>query len=76
MCIFYTYICELLFMINTILYSFIQMIFLNVNGMYKDVVLVFSFFHFFFVPDIASNAIYWIVGNNSQSSFKDLVNRF
>lgn len=60
MCIFYTYIpvCELLFMINTILYSFIQMIFFNVNGMYKDVVLVFSFFNFFFVPDIASNAIY------------------
>lgn len=45
-------------MINTILYSFIQMIFFNVNGMYKDVVLVFSFFLFFFVPDIASNAIY------------------
>lgn len=44
---FYTYICELLFMINTILYSFIQMIFFNVNGMYKDVVLVFSFFNFF-----------------------------
>lgn len=44
-------------MINTILYSFIQMIFFNVNGMYKDV-LVFSFFQFFFVPDIAPNAIY------------------
>lgn len=45
-------------MINTILYSFIQMIFFYVNGMYKDVVLVFFFFNFFFVPDIASNAIY------------------
>lgn len=45
-------------MINNILYSFIQMIFFNVNGMYKDVVLVFSFFQFFFVPDIAPNAIY------------------
>lgn len=46
-------------MINTILYKFYSNdFFLNVNGMYKDVVLVFSFFHFFFVPDIASNAIY------------------
>lgn len=34
-------------MINTILYSFIQMIFFNVNGMYKDVVLVFPSFIFF-----------------------------
>lgn len=45
-------------MINTILYSFIQMIFFNVNGMYTRCCACSFLSFFFFIPDIASNTIY------------------